>query len=106
MKRVPEFKTDAEAELFLEQDLSGLDFKQFKPMHFEVARKEAALNVRMPAALMDAVRAKAKAKAKGIPYARYVRMALEADLQRSRLKPTSSPSVLTSDYRQISPRFF
>ena len=80
MKRVPEFKTDAEAEAFLEQDLSGLDFKQFTPMHFEVARKEAALNVRLPAALMDAVRAKAK----GIPYARYVRMVLEADLQRSR----------------------
>ncbi|MDA8153585.1 MAG: CopG family antitoxin [Acidithiobacillus sp.] len=90
MKRVPEFKTDAEAELFLEQDLSGLDFKQFKPMHFEVARKEAALNVRLPAALMDAVRAKAKAK--GIPYARYVRMVLEADLQRSRLKPTREKS--------------
>lgn len=51
-------------------------------MHFEVARKECALNVRLPAALMDAVRAKAKAK--GIPYARYVRMVLEADLQRSR----------------------
>ena len=82
MKRVPEFQTDAEAEAFLEQDLSGLDFKQFTPMHFEVARKEAALNVRLPAALMDAVRAKAKAK--GIPYARYVRMVLEADLQRSR----------------------
>lgn len=80
MKRVPEFQTDAEAEAFLEQDLSGLDFKQFTPMQFEVARKEAALNVRLPAALMDAVRAKAK----GIPYARYVRMVLEADLQRSR----------------------
>ncbi len=82
MKRVPEFKTDAEAEAFLKQDLSGLDFKQFKPMRFEVAKKEAALNMRLPAALMDAVRARAKAK--GIPYARYVRMVLEADLQQSR----------------------
>lgn len=79
MKRVPEFKTDAEAEAFLEQDLSGLDFKQFKPMRFEIAQKDAALNMRIPAALLDAVRAKAKAK--GIPYARYVRMVLEADLQ-------------------------
>lgn len=82
MKRVPEFKTDAEAEAFLEQDLSGLDFKQFKPMHFEVEKKEAALNMRLPAALMEAIRAKAKAK--GIPYARYVRMVLEADLQQRR----------------------
>ena len=80
MKRVPEFKTDAEAEAFLEQDLSGIDFKQFKPMRFEVAKKEAALNMRLPAVLMDAVRAKAKAQ--GIPYARYVRMVLEADVLR------------------------
>ena len=82
MKRVPEFKTDAEAEAFLEQDLSGIDFKQFKPMRFEVAKKEAALNMRLPAVLMDAVRAKAKAK--GIPYSRYVRMVLEADLRHAK----------------------
>lgn len=80
MKEIPEFKTDLEAELFLEQDLSGLDFKQFKPMVFEVAKKEAALNMRLPAVLLEAVRAKAKAK--GIPYSRYVRMVLEADIQR------------------------
>ena len=82
MKRIPEFKSDDEAEAFLEQDLSDLDFSQFKPMMFEVAKKEAALNMRLPAVLLDAVRAKAKAK--GIPYARYVRMVLEADLQNSR----------------------
>jgi len=82
MKRVPQLKTDAEAEAFLEQDLSSLDFKQFRPMRFEVAKKQAALNMRLPSVLMDAVRAKAKAK--GIPYARYVRMVLEADLQRGR----------------------
>lgn len=80
MKRVPEFKTDAEAEAFLEQDLSSLDFKQFKPMQFEIAKKEASLNMRLPSILMEAIRAKAKAK--GIPYARYVRMVLEADLRQ------------------------
>lgn len=76
--RVPDFATEAEAEAFLEQDLSGLDFSQFKPMRFEIAKKEAALNVRLPAVLMDAVRAKARER--GVPYARYVRMVLEADL--------------------------
>ena len=76
--RVPDFATEAEAEAFLEQDLSGLDFSQFKPMRFEIAKKEVALNVRLPAALMDAVRAKARER--GVPYARYVRMVLEADL--------------------------
>ena len=80
MKQLPKFKTDAEVEAFLEQDLSKLDFKQFKPMRFEVVKKEAALNVRLPAILLDAVRARAKAR--GIPYARYVRQVLEADLQR------------------------
>lgn len=78
-EKVPRFKTDTEAEAFLEQDLTDLDFKQFKPMHFEVAKKEASLNIRLPAPLMQAV--KARAKAQGIPYARYVRMVLEADIQ-------------------------
>ena len=45
MKRVPELKTDAEAEAFLEQDLSGLDLKQFKPMRLEVVKKEASMNL-------------------------------------------------------------
>jgi predicted DNA binding CopG/RHH family protein len=82
MKKVPKFNTDAEAEAFLEQDLSGLDFKQFKPMRFEIAPKDAALNMRLPAVLMDAVRAKAKAA--GVPYSRYVRMVLEADVAQAR----------------------
>ncbi|MDO5090637.1 MAG: CopG family antitoxin [Cardiobacteriaceae bacterium] len=67
-------------ETFLQQDLSDLDFKSFKPMPFELEKKEAVLNMRLPAVLLDAVRNKAKAK--GIPYARYIRMVLEEDLQR------------------------
>lgn len=82
MKRVPRFKTDAEAEAFLEQDLSDLDFKQFKPMRFEIEPKAAALNMRLPVALLDAV--KAKAEARGVPYTRYVRMLMEADVRRVR----------------------
>jgi predicted DNA binding CopG/RHH family protein len=82
MKQVPKFKTDAEAEAFLEQDLSDLDFRQFQPMRFEIAPKDAALNMRLPEALLEAV--KAKAKANGVPYTRYVRMLLEADVARPR----------------------
>ena len=78
MKRVPEFKTDAEADAFLEQDLSGLDFKQFKPMRFEFEPKAAAMHMRLPQTLLDAL--KAKAKAKGMPYTRYVRLLLENDV--------------------------
>ena len=80
MKQVPKLETDAQAEAFLEQDLSDLDYTQFKPMRFEFVKKESALNIRMPSALLDAVRAKAKAA--GVPYSRYVRMVLEADVAR------------------------
>ena len=51
-------------------------------MRFEIAPKDAALNMRLPAVLMDAVRAKAKAA--GVPYSRYVRMVLEADVAQAR----------------------
>lgn len=82
-KSIPSFRTDEEAEHFVDTaDLSEYDLSGFKPMRFEVAKKEATLNMRLPAALMDAVRAKAEAK--DIPYARYVRMVLEADLQQGR----------------------
>ena len=47
-------------------------------MRFEVEPKSAALNMRLPASLLEAL--KEKAKEKGIPYTRYVRMLLESDL--------------------------
>ena len=40
-KTVPVLTTDAEAEDFLDQDLSALDFSQFKPMRFETLPKSA-----------------------------------------------------------------
>ncbi|MFN7002325.1 MAG: CopG family antitoxin [Roseinatronobacter sp.] len=40
-KTVPVLTTDAEAEYFLTQDLSTLDFSQFKPMRFEALPKSA-----------------------------------------------------------------
>ena len=79
MKKVPEFKTDVEAESFLEQDLSGLDLSQFKPLRFEFDRKAAQLNMRVPIALLEAV--KGRAKARGIPYTRYIRELIERDVQ-------------------------
>lgn len=79
---MPSLRSDAEAETFTaEADLTQYDLSGFKPMRFEIAPKEAALNMRLPGALLEAV--KAKAKAKGVPYARYVRMLLEADVAQS-----------------------
>jgi predicted DNA binding CopG/RHH family protein len=82
-RKVPIFKTDEEAEAFLEQDLSDLDFSQFKPMRFEFKPKEKSLNLRISNGLLEAVRKNAKRE--GIPYQRYIRQALErAVMQRKR----------------------
>jgi predicted DNA binding CopG/RHH family protein len=80
LRKVPKFETDEEAEAFLEQDLSDLDFSQFKPFRFEFSPKAAQLNMRLPEALLDAV--KTKAKEQGIPYTRYIRQLLEHDISR------------------------
>ena len=79
-KQVPHFKTDEEAEAFLEQDLSDLNFAQFRPAKFEFSPKAAQLNMRLPEALLDAV--KTKAKEQGVPYTRYIRQLLEQDISR------------------------
>lgn len=74
-RKVPRMTTDEEADAFLEQDLSDLDFSQFKPVRFEFQAKAARLNMRLPVPLLDAV--KAKAKARGVPYTRFIREVLE-----------------------------
>jgi len=74
-RKVPRMTTDEEAEAFLERDLSDLDFSQFKLVHFEFQAKAARLNMRLPVLLLDAV--KARAKARGVPYTRYIREVLE-----------------------------
>jgi predicted DNA binding CopG/RHH family protein len=77
-RKVPKLKTDEEAEAFLMQDLSDLDLSQFKRHHFEFEKKEAQVNMRVPQPLLDAV--KDRAKARGIPYTRYIRMLMERDI--------------------------
>jgi predicted DNA binding CopG/RHH family protein len=74
-KRVPRLKSDKAAENFLAQDLSNLDFSQFKPVRFEFEKKTARVNMRLPQPLLDAV--KKRAVARKIPYQRFIREALE-----------------------------
>ncbi len=74
-KKVPRLRTDEQAEAFLAQDLSKLDFSQFKPARFEFERKDEQINMRVPKPLLAAV--KARAKARGIPYTRFIRETLE-----------------------------
>jgi predicted DNA binding CopG/RHH family protein len=81
MKRqVPKLPTDEAAEAFLEQDLSDLDFAQFKAGQLEFARKDARLTMRVPQLMLDAV--KRRASARGIPYQRFVREAIQQALSK------------------------
>lgn len=79
--KVPVMTTDEEAEAFLEQDLSDLDFTQFKKVNWEALKKTARINMRLPEALMEAL--KARAVQRGIPYQRLIREALERELGRN-----------------------
>jgi predicted DNA binding CopG/RHH family protein len=77
---MPSLASDEAADAFVANaDLSQYDLTGFKPLH-EIEPKSAALNMRLPASLLAAL--KAKAKAHGVPYTRYVRMLLETDLTR------------------------
>ena len=79
LKPFPTFQTDEEAEQFAETaDLSEYDFSQFQPVRFEFERKAAQINMRVPESLLDAV--KTRAKARGIPYTRYIRELIERDV--------------------------
>jgi predicted DNA binding CopG/RHH family protein len=81
MKKIPVFRSDEEAEHFVETaDLSEYDFSQFKPVRFEFERKTARVNMRLPETLLAAV--KARAQARGMPYQRFIREALEQAVTR------------------------
>jgi predicted DNA binding CopG/RHH family protein len=83
LEPLPRFGSDAEAERFVEDaDLGEYDLSGFTPTRFEFERKAARVNMRVPAALLDAV--KARARARGIPYQRFIREALERALSEGR----------------------
>ena len=78
-KQLPTLPSDEAAENFVRSaNLSSYDLSGFKHVKFEFEPKAAALNLRLPQNLLDAL--KAKAKAQGIPYTRYVRLVLEKDI--------------------------
>ena len=82
-KKFPDFKTDAEAEAFVETaDLSEYDFSGMVPMHFELKRKNTSISLRLPEELLDEVRINAKRV--GIPYQRFIRLAIERAVQPSK----------------------
>lgn len=83
MKKIPRLRTDEEAEHFLETaDLSEYDLSEFKPVRFEFLNKSARVNMRLPESLLAAV--KDRASARGIPYQRFIREALEDALAKGK----------------------
>ena len=82
-KKFPDFKTDDEAEAFVETaDLSEYDFSGMVPMRFELKRKDTSISLRLPEELLDAVRINAKRV--GIPYQRFMRLAIERAVMQSK----------------------
>lgn len=72
-------KSDEEAEQFVATaDLTEYDFGRMVPMTFEYTAKDSRVTMRLPGSLLDAV--KARAKARGVPYQRYIRELLERDV--------------------------
>lgn len=79
-KKFPDFKTDAEAENFVETaDLAQYDFSDMVPMRFELRKKDKSVSLRLPEPLLEAVRKRAAGL--GLPYQRFIRMAVERALQ-------------------------
>jgi predicted DNA binding CopG/RHH family protein len=80
-KKIPTFKSDAEAERFVDKaDLSQYDLSGLKPVQYEFEKKTAQLNMRLPKPLLEAV--KKRSSARGIPYTRFIREAVERALAR------------------------
>lgn len=80
-KTIPTFKSDAEAERFVETaDLSEYDLSGAQFVRFEMKPKDKTVNLRLPSQLLDAVRERAKRA--GLPYQRFIRMALEEALRK------------------------
>ncbi|MGI9501756.1 MAG: BrnA antitoxin family protein [Geminicoccaceae bacterium] len=76
---LPKFRTDEEAEQFVDKaDLTQYDLSADKVMRFEFEKNSRQVNLRMRESLVQAI--KAKASARGIPYQRFIREALEKAL--------------------------
>jgi predicted DNA binding CopG/RHH family protein len=82
-KKLPTLTSDEEAEAFVANaDLTEYDLSEMVPMRFELKPKDKSVNLRLPEQLLEAVRSRA-ARA-GIPYQRFIRIALERALQETK----------------------
>ena len=85
-KRFPDLKSDEDADAWLQgADLTEYDLSGMKKVRFELARKDASISLRLPAALLATLKANA-AKA-NMPTQRLIRMMIEAQLAQAGAKP-------------------
>jgi predicted DNA binding CopG/RHH family protein len=86
-KPVPTLETDRKAErLVAETGPGDFDLSNGQIVRFEMRPKDKAVSLRLPEKLLDAVRGEAKRE--GIPYQRFIRMAIETALHRAARKQT------------------
>ena len=79
-KPLPKLTSDDAAERFVtDADLTQFDPSAFWPRSFEFAPKSKQVKMRIPEALLDAV--KARAAAHGMTYQRFIRQVLEGALR-------------------------
>ena len=79
-KKLPTLTSDKQAEAFVAgADLTEFDLSEMVPMRFEMKPKDKSVNLRLPEPLLEAVRDKARSA--GVPYQRFIRMALERAVQ-------------------------
>ncbi len=93
-KKFPDLKSDEDADAWLQgADLTEYDLSGMKKVRFELARKDASISLRLPAALLATLKANA-AKA-NMPTQRLIRMMIEAQLGKSAAKPKRKPQRKT-----------
>ncbi|MBV8664671.1 MAG: hypothetical protein JO107_16400 [Hyphomicrobiales bacterium] len=83
-KTIPTFKTDEEAARFVDDaDLSQYDLSGHF-VKFELRPKDKTVSLRLPESLLREVRARAEQE--GIPYQRFMRLAIERSLREPKAK--------------------
>jgi predicted DNA binding CopG/RHH family protein len=85
-KKFPDLRSDEEADAWLQSaDLSEYDLSGMKKVRFELARKDASISLRLPAALLATL--KANAARANMPTQRLIRMMIEAQLAETGAEP-------------------
>lgn len=84
LKKLPALESDEEAETFVAKaDLTQYDLSAMVPVRFEFLPKTERVNMRLPEDLLNSV--KERAKREGVPYQRYIRLALERAVTTSNI---------------------